>query len=206
MEMSCIKKEEGFGRLLILLLDGEPWREVHCAIFGRKPHLPTHCDTQESLQEWFEQVEYQGALVFTLKKLTVKSRLREELRTQLEEHLVSEATIVNVLQRCAELGYLNDAAYAEQFVRSRIAKKLGPHAIKMQLRQKGFSESNIHALLAESQHPGAERERIQELIQSRYCKHNLADPKARKKVIASLVRKGFSLNEIFAVLNKSFLN
>jgi regulatory protein len=131
------------------------------------------------------------------KKLGIKSYTTEELRGWLLEKGATEVMVTLLLQECQQLGYLNDEAYREAFVRQARARHYGPSHITMKLKQKGFSEEEIsEALCSESD----EEASIQQLLQSRYRSRDLKNARERQKVIASLMRRGFSYDSIIANL------
>jgi len=184
------------GGLLTIFVDDESWKEGHRSILGAKPNLPQECLDLQDLQSIYDSLEYSGAKKYALHRLATKGYSTFELKEKLRIKRVSQGTIDRV---CAELqrgGYLNDEEWAEAFVRSQIAKKRGPNQIKAKLKQKGVSVE-LREDFQESQRLG-----IEALLKTRHKTRNLADYHERQKVIASLVRRGFELEQILAALSQ----
>lgn len=188
--------KEGRRGVLTLYIDGEAWKEIHTSVFGRQPTLNTEYASQSDLEEYFEKAEYRAATVFVLKRLSIKAYLASELQNKLVEHYVSEATAERVIQECRRLGYLNDEEWLNGFVQRQIARKLGPMAILMKLRAKGVSQEKAEELVGALDNEDGRKERIMNLLTTRYRNRDLSDFKSREKVIASLIRKGFSFSDV----------
>lgn len=188
--------------LLTLMVDGEAWRKVHSGIFGRKPKEISLCQSLEELEAQFSTMEYQGAKAFVFKRLSLKPYLTSELERCLEERLVSTETIQRIIAECARHGFLNDQEWLENYVRRLITRNQGPMAIVMKLKAKGISQKVAESLLEgfETDH----KQRIQHLLDTRYRNRDLSDFHTREKVIASLIRKGFSFSDIKEVFSHIF--
>lgn len=195
MKIHCVADEGRYG-VLNLYVDEELWREIHTAIFGRKPKLPMNCQSLNELKEQFAILEYRAATVYVLKRLSMKPYLTAELEKRMEERLVSSETIQRVITECQRLGYLNDQEWLDSFVRRHLARNLGPMAILMKLRAKGISQTIAQQLLDKFDHGEGRKERIHHLLATRYRSRDLSDFHTREKVIASLIRKGFSFSDI----------
>ena len=188
--------KEGRRGVLILYIDGEEWKEIHTAVFGRQPALNTEYESQSDLEEYFEKAEYRAATLFVLKRLSIKAYLSSELQNKLLEHDVSEATAERVIHECRRLGYLNDDDWLNGFVQRQLSRKLGPMAILMKLRAKGISQEKAEELVGMLDNTDGRKERITQLLTTRYRNRDLSDFKSREKVIAALIRKGFSFTDV----------
>lgn len=185
---------------LIIFIDDEPWKEFHTTILGKKISFPQGNKTLDELTAGFQKLEYKGALRHALKRLTQKSQHSSELKKNLERYLVSSETIEAVIEECQRLGLLNDTYVLESLVKSLMAKKMGPRAIVFKLRNKGISQDLAEELVEKYDDGDLRKERIVQLLQTRYRRRDLSDFHERDKVIAALMRKGFSFNDIRSVL------
>lgn len=177
-----------------LSIDGDLWRTVHISIFGKKPSFP---DVQiEELKDHFTRLEYKGARTFLLRRLALKSYHSEELRKALREREVTSATIDKLLEEFQSQGYINDSAWVSSFVRSLRLQRFGSRAIIQKLRMKGISSDEIEEDATDERAP------IKKLLETRYRSRDLSEKKERDKVIGALARKGFQLDDIFAVLQE----
>lgn len=186
----------GYRNILILFIDEDPWKEIHTTIFGRKPSLPQRCNSQEEFEEQFSILEYKASLQYALKRLSMKTHSSAELKKNLVQRCVAEDTATKVIDECMRLGYLNDQVWMEGYVRGLLSKKLGPQAIIFKLRLKGVQEDVARGVLEQFDSGDAPKRRIEGLLQSKYRSKDLTDFKSREKVIASLMRKGFSFDDI----------
>lgn len=197
MKISCCASTEQPQRIS-LLIDGEPWRDVHPAIFGSKPKL-LGADLKEC-KEKFDELEYKGAKRFMLKRLSLKSYYSGELESALSERLVSPSTTAKVIDEFTQLGYLNDCEWIKSTILRLQRQKCGPRAIAMKLYAKGIDKETARAAIESYCDDAAQQENIHRLLASRYRSRNLADPKEKQKVVAALMRKGYALNQIFEAL------
>lgn len=192
------KKEGRFG-VLTIIVDGEPWRDIHSHIFGRKPALCAKSLTE--LESQFPIFEYRGALGYTLKRLALKGQPSSELIKSLKERLVSDETIHRIITECQQQGYVNDRDWVESFIRRQMAKNLGSQAILMKLKAKGVSPDLTMDILSRLDNPELQKERIRHLLETRYRTKDLSDYNTRSKVISALSRKGFSFDDIREVVS-----
>ena len=80
-----------------------------------------------------------------------------------------------VLDRLADVGLVDDADFAEQWVRSRrVNAGKGKRALAAELRTKGVDNEVITAALADID-AGAERERAEQLVDDKLRRERLAD-------------------------------
>lgn len=192
MKVTC--EQEG-RHFLTVFLDGETYKKIHISIFGQKPKIPEEVLSEEELDQIMARLELQGAKQFALRKLAAQSLLSNKLNDLLKERLVDPAVINQIIADCQNMGYLNDKEWMDSFVRGQQRKRVGPAMIKVKLLQKGVRG----ALLDEIAHSD-QAEQIQGLLEKRYRNRDLKDFKQREKVIAALMRKGYSLDAIFQVI------
>ncbi len=184
---------------VLISVDGEPWREGSVSILTRRPHLPKVCVILEELSAIYAELEYKGAKRYACKKLAAQSLCSFDLVRSLTLKLVSQEITERIVKELDELGYLNDQAWMESFIRLQQQRHVGSKIIAHKLRLKGFSEEQIKAVLQGQ----SEEEAIKSLIKKRYASKDMANYSERNKVVAALARKGFSLEQILAVVRRS---
>lgn len=208
-----------------VLWKGTPWRLIHTSIFGKNPEkglqasLPlqshpfaAHVTSQEraldldmgSLEiwnQWFDSEEYSRAKRYALWSLSRKNTHSYFLRKKLLERLVQEKTVQKIIDELSSKGYLDDQAWLAHYIEQR-QKRMGRRLIIYQLRSKGLPQETIEAFLQEhsSIEEASEREKIAQLLQTKYRKKNVRDDKTRRSLIASLLRKGYCLDDIRAAM------
>jgi regulatory protein len=149
------------------------------------------------LQSTSEPSREEQARALCLRLLTVRARTRAELAGQLTKRGYPDDVSSVVLDRLTDVGLIDDVDFAEQWVRSRrVNAGKGKRALAAELRTKGVDGDVITATL-ESIDAGAERERAEQLVQSKLRREALAvdDPAAEDKVlrrlVAMLARRGY---------------
>lgn len=183
--------KEGRREILSLLLDEEPWREIHTSIFGRQPKFAS--------QEQFLTQEPARVKLYITRKLTNRAYTSFELRKLLKEKLVPSSVIDCVLPEFQY--YVDDAAWLENFITSQLHKKSGPKAISMKLKVKGIPEHAYTELLRQLAAPENQQEQIMTLLATRYKKLDLSQYKDKQKAVGALMRRGFDFEVIKETLD-----
>ena len=136
------------------------------------------------------------ARALCLRLLTARSRTRAELSGQLAKRGYPNDVSARVLDRLAAVGLVNDADFAEQWVRSRRARAgKSRRALSAELHTKGVDNDVIATALAGID-AGAERERAEELVRSKLRRETLGEEDARvtRRLVGMLARRGYSQN------------
>jgi len=138
-----------------------------------------------------------------LRLLTARARTRAELEGQLTKRGYSDDVSARVLDRLATVGLVDDADFAEQWVRSRrVNAGKGKRALAAELRTKGVGDDVITAALADID-AGAERERAEQLVRDRLRREKLGDDddtKVARRLVGMLARRGYSQTMAFDVV------
>jgi regulatory protein len=171
---------------------------VHRAIFGRKPTFPP-LFAEKDLQSTFDAFEYRRVKNYVLWRLSTQSYHSEQLAKLLRDRLVQSHTIDHVLQEYREMGFLDDDSWLQSFMRMQ-QKRYSLRFILNKLRAKGISSETIQRLAREWENPKEELQAIHHLLKTRYRSKDLTQYKSRQKVIAALVRKGYTFDQIQAAL------
>ena len=129
---------------------------------------------------------------YVVRRLALRSFSIVEMKQDLRKKQVSQEIIETVLEEFIQLGYLNEESWLDSFLAGCARKKLGPQAIGQKLYQKGYSQAQIEAIVGRLD-PSAG---LEQLLATKYRNRDLGDWKERQKVIASLCRKGFGIEEI----------
>ncbi|OBB74022.1 recombination regulator RecX [Mycobacterium sp. 852014-52144_SCH5372336] len=144
-----------------------------------------------------------------LRLLTARARTRAELAGQLAKRGYSEDVSDKVLDRLEQVGLVDDADFAEQWVRSRRANAgKGRRALIAELRTKGVDNEVIEATLADDE-PGAERARAERLVADKLRREKLADSddaKLARRLVGMLARRGYSQTMAFDVVKVALAN
>jgi regulatory protein len=143
-----------------------------------------------------------------LRLLTARARTRAELAGQLAKRGYPDDVSNRVLDRLADVGLIDDADFAEQWVRSRRENAgKGKRALAAELRTKGIDNEVITAALADID-AGAERERAEQLVRDKLRRERLTDDDAKlaRRLVGMLARRGYSQTMAFDVVKVALAN
>ena len=138
-----------------------------------------------------------------LRLLTARARTRAELAGQLAKRGYSDDISARVLDRLADVGLVDDAGFAEQWVHSRrVNAGKGKRALAAELHTKGVDNDVITSVLR-AINPAAERGRAEQLVQARLRRENLGDEDVRvsRRLVAMLARRGFDQTMAYDVVS-----
>jgi regulatory protein len=141
--------------------------------------------------------------VFCLRLLTERARTRAELAGQLAKRGYPDDVSTRVLDRLSDVGLVDDAGFAEQWVHSRRANTgKGKRALAAELHTKGVDNDVITSVLG-GINPAAERGRAEQLVRTRLRRENLSDDDARvaRRLVAMLARRGFDQTMAYDVVS-----
>jgi regulatory protein len=141
-------------------------------------------------------------LAAALRFLEARSRSVAEVRRRLGQAGYRPDLVEGAISRLIELGMLDDAAFAQQWVESRDrAHPRGERALLMELRQKGIDASTVAATLAVRRDGDADAgtapapdtaAAARLLVRHARTLDRVADPRVRRqKAYALLARSGF---------------
>ena len=148
------------------------------------------------------------ARALCLRLLTARAHTRAELTGQLTKRGYPDDVSAQVLDRLAAVGLVDDADFAEQWVRSRrLNAGKGKRALAAELRTKGVDNELITAALADID-AGAERERAEQLVDDKLRRERLADDDAKlaRRLVGMLARRGYSQTMAFDVVKVALAN
>lgn len=140
-----------------------------------------------------------------LRLLTGRDYSQAELRRRLLDKGYDPIRIDAVLQRCLELGYLDDARYALNRAINLMTqgRAVGPRII-LDLKQRGISEELASQALDKARETCDEEELLTALLQRRFpdFNDNSAPAKERRRVVHFLQRRGFAIDRIMEQLRR----
>lgn len=134
-----------------------------------------------------------AARAIVLRQLTGAAKSRKQLEDKLRERDIPESAAQSVLDRFEELRLVDDAAFAEAWVRSRSqAKGLARGALRRELRDKGIDPGLADAAL-EQLDADDEAEAARRLAERRLrsVAPGTDRDRAVRRVVGMLARKGY---------------
>ena len=121
-----------------------------------------------------------------------RAHSRMELRRKLDRKGYPPEDVESAMRRLAELGYLDDAAFARALVRRRSTSR-GPRALAAELAAKGIDRAGIGAALDETD-SASQLEAAIRLAERLYGqKPSPGYRETVNRIGAKLVRRGFSM-------------
>jgi regulatory protein len=132
------------------------------------------------------------ARVICLRLLTGQPRTRAELATALARRGVPSEAAGRVLGRFAEVGLIDDKAFADAWVDSRHAGRgLGRRTLSAELRRRGVDDRTVTDAVA-GLDPDTELETARRLVRRRLPSTVRLEPPARfRRLLSMLARKGY---------------
>jgi regulatory protein len=143
------------------------------------------------------------ARTILLNQLTGRARTRSELATKLSSRDVPDDVATRLLDRFEEVGLVDDAAFARDWVEQRQSGRgLARRALAMELRRKGIDDEVAREALDEID-PDDELEVARALVRAKLrTVRNLDRDKAVRRLVGMLARKGHSAGVAFRVVKE----
>ncbi len=137
--------------------------------------------------------------------LLLKFRLRSEneIRQRLKKKKFDADIIEMTLSFLKDKGFIDDNYFAKTWIESRIKKPLGIRRLRAELNLKGINKAIIDTQINEIKKSYPEEDIVGGIAKDRLNKLKGIDPqKAKRRVYAYLLRRGFSPEVVIDVLNK----
>jgi len=134
-----------------------------------------------------------------LRRLSGQMQTRKQLRDYLQRKNCDPEVVERLLDRFTDVGLINDADYAQAFVRTRRSVKgAGPSVLRRELAQRGVEPTLIEA--AVDSREGDDTEIAHDLALRKVRSLQRFDPPTRvRRITAFLVRRGYAANVSFAI-------
>lgn len=146
--------------------------------------------------EEIEKIKLEVVYIYAKKKamnlLLKMDRTEEEIRRKLKESFFQEDAIDQAVEYLYRYHYLDDERYTKNYIAYKKGAK-SPKELEFLLKQKGVSREIIKECLEEYKD---EDETIRKLIKKKTDIPTELPEEKKKKIIASLCRKGFSYEKV----------
>jgi regulatory protein len=138
-----------------------------------------------------------------LDQLTGRARSRSELATKLRKRNVPDDVATRLLDRFEEVGLVDDAAYAREWVEQRQSDRgLARRALAVELRRKGIDDEVAREALDQVD-PDDELESARILVRRKLPSvRALPEDKAVNRLVGLLARKGHSPGTAYRVVRE----
>ena len=192
-----ISHKKGRGNKIHLFIDGE-YRITTTEAFWAENFIRDESEIDE--EEWAQlvsKIDYSKAVNKCYDLLARRSHSVKELRDKLNRSF-DETAVQNAIELMLEYGYLNDEEYAKElFNHLSTNKKMSERFIALEMKKRGISSDIYESILSD-----ADIDNIgvaYDIITAKYLR-KLNEEGGRQKVIAALMRKGFSYSDISSAL------
>lgn len=162
-------------------------------------------ELDEELQERLgAAADVEAAYRTVLRALEIRSYARADLARRLVRKGHPRPAVEAALERAAELGLLDDAAFAQTFVQTRAARGRGPSRLTRDLLSMGVERSIIDRAVAAEWPEGSDRATVPLTLATKRAAQLGSLPRQvkRRRVIAYLARRGFSGREVSEMVDK----
>ncbi|MGN0459128.1 MAG: regulatory protein RecX [Eubacterium sp.] len=188
-----ISHSKGRGKKIHLFIDDEYMLTTDIDFWASHFYKDGSEITEEQWQELVDSVNYKKAIDKCYNLLSRRDHSVYELKTKLLR-TVDEKNAELALDRMLELGYLDDEKYARRVVDYLLNKRnMSSSFIKQELYKRGIDADIISSAMQEAHIDNVPS--VIELIQGKY-NNKLSAENGREKVVAALMRKGFSYSDI----------
>ena len=188
-----IRHQKGRGNKIHLYLDDE-YVITTDANFWADNYISDGTEVDEDeWQELVEGINYKKALNKCADLLSRRDHSVKEMKMKLQRTVDSKSA-QKAIDRYIEAGYLDDERFCRSLVEYLInKKKYSENHIRQECYKRGISSDIINNVLEDFYIDNVDT--IVELIQSKYLS-KLQQENGTQKVIAALMRKGFSYSDI----------
>jgi regulatory protein len=165
-------------------------------------HKGMEVDAHE-LETWLTADETARIRQAVYHYLSYRARSAQEVRDYLRRKEWEPELIEQVITEFTQQGYIDDRAFAENWVRSRQARQgLGKNRLRQELQKKGISRANQEEVLTQLDEE-VERQQARELAERRYLRiQGEAWPKVERKIGQYLLRRGYQMDMVYSILRE----
>ena len=137
--------------------------------------------------------------------LTLRAHSENELRDKLRAGGFEEALVASVIEKCRQLGYLDDGAYARRRARElAVHRLLGDRRIAADLAERGIDGEVVREALAEARRELSEEAAVEKFLDRKLRGGRAAamDERLKARLMRGLMGRGFPAGLIYGKLKK----
>lgn len=155
---------------------------------------------ERAYEQLREQTQYQKAKEKAFSLLSRRAYASAQLRQKLEGDF-SPDCIDRVMERCADLGLIDDLDYAQRAAKDLVhLKHYSLSRVRQELAHRGIGQNEIEDAL-ELFADYDERQALRQLLEKKYAA-SLREEKDRRRAFSALVRLGYDSGEIRGEMEK----
>ena len=194
-----IKAQRGRGNKIHLLLDDE-YKITTDVEFWALNYIKDGSEiTEEEWDELVDKIDYRKAFNKCADLLSRRDHSVKELRDKLLR-TVDEACADKAIDKYIEMGYLDDEKFAKALAEHLYTvKNYSDSHVKQELFKRGISRDIVNEIVYSSENDPVQS--VITIINKKYL-NKLNIEGGREKVIAAMMRKGFSYSDIKSALDE----
>ena len=195
-----ITSQKGRGTKIHLLIDGEYKITTDIEFWSINSVADGTDLSEEEWEKLVSAVNYRKAFNKCADYLSRRSHSEKELLDKVVNSGVDRDSAVKAIERFKELGYINDRDFAFEYTEYLLnSKRYSLNRVKQELYYKGISKDIISEAI-----DGIETDQAQTVINiiNKSYVRKLNEEGGREKVIAALMRRGFSYSDIKEAFNR----
>lgn len=194
-----LKTQRGRGNKMHLLLDDE-YKITTDVEFWAVNFIQDGTDiSDDEWEELTQKINYRKAFNKCADLLSRRDHSVKELRDKLLR-TVDETSADRAIDKFLEMGYLDDEKFAKALARHLYeVKNYSDNHVRQELYKRGISRDIISDIVDNAEVDSVQS--IINIIEKKYCT-KLSAENGREKVIAALMRKGFSYSDIKSALRE----
>ena len=203
--MRCVTVESvetlSKGKWRLHLDNGEVW-----LLYSGELRACSLAEGTELTREQYEQIRHdiigKRAKKRAMHLLEKMDRTEYQLRQKLLESEYPEDLVVDAIDYVKGYHYVDDARFADCYVRLRGASK-SRGKLLAELQQKGVDRELAGQVLAQYEDERDEQQMIMELMQKRHYDPQTASLQEQRRMYGYLMRRGFQSNDIVKAMGRS---
>lgn len=199
--VTALTKQEKRAWRTSIFVDGQFWKAYNTeAIIELGLHEGQRFTLSE-LDELVHSLERRRAIDRAVLLLSYRPRSIHEIEDRLKKAGFGPDIIDEAVEKLKELGYLDDDAFAQAWLKDRMDSKLyGPKRIKQELRLKGVPDEVVSKNLGENSSPEDEYERAHQLAKSKLPSYRDLDKNQLfRRLSQFLLRRGYTSSVVYDV-------
>lgn len=135
--------------------------------------------------------------------LKFRPRSEYEITQRLKRKKFDDKVIKEVVSFLKEKSFIDDNYFARAWIDSRLKRPLGLRRIRNELKIKGIADGVIDSQIREAKSDYSEKDIVVNLLRDKLERLKGIEPeKAKRRIYAFLIRRGFSPDVIIEALTK----
>jgi len=202
--ITSLSKQEKRPWRTSIFTNGEFWRAFDTETVIELGFYEGQKLTADELHKLDHALEKRRAVNRAVLLMSYRARSAHEISTRLAKAGFSPQIIAETVDELKRLGYLDDEAFTQSWIDSRINSKLyGSRRIKQELKLKGIPDDVISDKIEENVSEDDELARAELLANSKLSHYkNLDRNTTFRKLSQFLIRRGYSASTAYEVCKK----